>query len=68
MHYDRARTSKRMSREVGGQLEEFLMPLLSQLNAVLDKRLVRTFFGLVEAILTHIVCTDCYSVSWEAIY
>ena len=44
---------QKVSAEISSELETFLAPLLRQLHAVMDKRLVRTFFGLVQAILTH---------------
>jgi len=42
-----------VSAELSDQLKHFLQPLLVQLDAVMDKRLVRTFFALVQTIITH---------------
>ena len=42
-----------VSAEVSEQLKQFLAPLLVQLDSVMDKRLVRTFFALVQTIITH---------------
>jgi hypothetical protein len=41
-----------MAQGLGAQLGSFLFPLLVQLDAVLDKRLVRTFLGTIEVIIT----------------
>jgi len=41
------------TRQVEGQLVSLLWPLLVKLNQKLDRRLVKTFLGLVMAILMH---------------
>lgn len=41
-----------MAQGLGAQLGSFLFPLLVQLDAVLDKRLVRTFLATIEVIIT----------------
>ena len=42
-----------VSADIGEQLREFIGPLLVQLDSVMDKRLVRTFFALVQTIVIH---------------
>src|SRR5213079_2198569 len=42
----------RIAQGLGVQLGSFLFPLLVQLDAVLDKRLVRTFLATIEVIIT----------------
>ena len=42
-----------VSADISEQLKAFLTPLLVQLDSVMDKRLVRTFFALVQTIITH---------------
>lgn len=39
--------------EVESQLVKYLKPILSRLNAKMDRRLVKTFLGLVMAIIQH---------------
>ena len=41
-----------MAQGLGVQLASFLFPLLVQLDAVLDKRLVRTFLATIQVIIT----------------
>src|SRR5437660_4132605 len=41
-----------MAQGLGVQLASFLFPLLVQLDAVLDKRLVRTFLATIEVIIS----------------
>lgn len=41
------------AEEVAQQLVEFVGPLLEELDKRLDKRLVRTFVGLMQAIIRH---------------
>jgi hypothetical protein len=41
-----------LAQGLGVQLGSFLFPLLVQLDAVLDKRLVRTFLATIEVIIT----------------
>ena len=41
-----------MAHGLGVQLASFLFPLLVQLDAVLDKRLVRTFLATIQVIIT----------------
>jgi hypothetical protein len=42
-----------MAQGLGTQLGSFLFPLLVQLDAVLDKRLVRTFLATIEVSITY---------------
>ena len=44
--------AEHIAQGVGGQLASFLFPLLVQLDAVLDKRLVRTFLATIQVIIT----------------
>ena len=44
--------ASQMAQGVGVQLASFLFPLLVQLDAVLDKRLVRTFLATIQVIIT----------------
>src|SRR6059058_3443711 len=44
--------ASQMAQGVAGQLASFLFPLLVQLDAVLDKRLVRTFLVTIQVIIT----------------
>ena len=44
--------AKQMAQGLGAQLGSFLFPLLVQLDAVLDKRLVRTFLATIEVMIT----------------
>lgn len=44
--------ASRMAQGVGGQLASFLFPLVVELDAVLDKRLVRTFLATIQVIIT----------------
>src|SRR2546421_3599449 len=41
-----------MAQGLGVHLASFLFPLLVQLDAVLDKRLVRTFLATIQVIIT----------------
>jgi hypothetical protein len=41
-----------MAQGLGVQLASFLFPLVVQLDAVLDKRLVRTFLATIQVIIT----------------
>ena len=41
-----------MAQGMGAQLAHFLLPLLVQLDGLLDKRLVRTFLQTIEVIIT----------------
>lgn len=41
------------AEEVESQLVKYLKPVLSRLNAKMDRRLVKTFLGLVMAIIQH---------------
>ena len=41
------------TEEVEGHLVKYLKPVLSRLNAKMDRRLVKTFLGLVMAIIQH---------------
>ncbi len=41
-----------MAQGLGVQLASFLLPLLVHLDAVLDKRLVRTFLATIQVIIT----------------
>jgi hypothetical protein len=41
-----------LAQGLGAQLGSFLFPLLVQLDAVLDKRLVRTFLATIQVIIT----------------
>ena len=56
MQYPPAQQRKQESREasstLASQLETYLTPLLIKLDALIDKRLVRTFHGVIQAILT----------------
>ena len=40
-------------RQVEGQLVKLVWPILVKLNEELDRRLVKTFLGLVMAIIMH---------------
>lgn len=40
------------SEEIGQKLKVFLLPLLNQLDSLMDKRLVRTFLGLIQVIIS----------------
>jgi len=42
-----------MAQGMGAQLAHFLLPLLVQLDGLLDKRLVRTFLQTIEVIITR---------------
>ncbi len=42
-----------MAQGMGAQLAHFLLPLLLQLDGLLDKRLVRTFLQTIEVIITR---------------
>ena len=42
-----------MAQGLGMQLASFLFPLLVQLDAVRDKRLVRTFLQTIQVIITY---------------
>lgn len=42
---------EKVSQAVSQELVEFVRPLLAELDAALDKRLVRTFLGLLQVIL-----------------
>ena len=44
---------REVSTEISERLREFLGPLLEQLDAVMDKRLVRTFFALVQTVIPY---------------
>src|SRR5205807_9621260 len=44
--------ASQMAQGLGVQLASFLFPLLVQLDAVLDKRLVRTFLATIQVIIT----------------
>lgn len=41
-----------VSENVATRLEEYLAPLLASLNSLLDKRLVKTFLGLIAVIIS----------------
>jgi hypothetical protein len=41
------------SRQIEGSLVKMLWPILVKLNQKLDRRLVKTFLGLVMAIILH---------------
>jgi hypothetical protein len=41
-----------ISENVATRLEEYLAPLLASLNSMLDKRLVKTFLGLLAVIIS----------------
>ena len=42
----------KLSEDLGKRLEEYLRPLLGNLEKVLDKRLVRTFLQLIGVIIS----------------
>jgi hypothetical protein len=55
MQYDVKRgkvQAKALSQEVAKRLEDYLAPLVTRMNALLDKRLVRTFVALIEVIIS----------------
>ena len=43
--------SKEVSKEISLELKNYLSPLLEQMDSLMDKRLVRTFFGLIQSIM-----------------
>ncbi len=53
MNYGKKTKSKDVSEHINEQLSVFLKPLIEQLNSKLDKRLVRTFNGLIQTIIVH---------------
>jgi hypothetical protein len=49
--YVQKRASGQAARRLSQQLEAFIWPLLVELDARLDKRLVRTFLATLQAIV-----------------
>lgn len=55
MNYDEKKANvqaKTLSEDVAKRLEVYLAPLVERLTGLLDKRLVRTFVGLIEVIIS----------------
>jgi hypothetical protein len=55
MKYDEKQAkiqAKALSQDVAGGLAAYLAPLVERLTGLLDKRLVRTFIGLIEVIIS----------------
>jgi hypothetical protein len=55
MNYDEKKEkvqAKALSQEIAKRLEAYLAPLVVNLTGLLDKRLVRTFVGLIEVIIS----------------
>jgi hypothetical protein len=55
MNYDEKQPqvqAKALSQDITKRLEAYVAPLLTSLHVVLDQRLVRTFLGLIEVIIS----------------
>jgi hypothetical protein len=49
--YSEKREQRQLSKEINAQLNDFVEPLLNRLDAQIDKRLVRTFYKLLQVIV-----------------